>query len=228
MPCKASDCPVQASWRVGKSAMIAFLKRWIKQQAFTRGRWKGLYVRLCAPDGDEWAAYLKTRKLLYAMGENCSIQSSVEITDPQYVRMGNNVRLSGCTLFGHDGSINMLNRAYGLKLDSVGKIDIRDNVFIGHRAIVMPGVTIGPNAVVAAAAVVTSDVAENTVVGGIPARRICSLDEMVERLKVRTAAMPWADLIERRDGSFDAGIQPALDRMRIEHFFQPEDNKIQP
>jgi acetyltransferase-like isoleucine patch superfamily enzyme len=94
----------------------------------------------------------------------------------------------------------MLNRAYGLKLDSVGKIDIRDNVFIGHRATVMSGASIGPNAVVAAA-VVTSDVAENTVVGGNPARRICSLDEMVERLKVWTAAMPWADLIERRDGS---------------------------
>jgi acetyltransferase-like isoleucine patch superfamily enzyme len=180
--------------------MFAFLKRWIKRQAFTRGRWTGLYVRLCAPDGVEWAAYLKARKLLYAMGETCSIQSSVGITDPQYVRMGNNVRLSGCTLFGHDGSINMLNRAYGLKLDSVGKIDIRDNVFIGHRATVMSGAIIGPNAVVAAA-VVTSDVAENTVVGGNPARRICSLDEMVERLKVWTAAMPWADLIERRDGS---------------------------
>jgi acetyltransferase-like isoleucine patch superfamily enzyme len=206
--------------------MLSFVKRWIRDQAHRHGRWPGLYVRLCSPDGNEWAAYLKARKLLFAMGEDCSVQTTVEITDPRYVRLGNNVRLSGCTLFGHDGSINMLNRAYGLKLDSVGRIDIRDNVFIGHRAIVMPGVTIGPNAVVAAAAVVTSDVAENTVVGGIPARRICSLDEMVERLKVRTASLPWADLIERRNGSFDAVMQPVLDQMRIEHFFQSEDQTI--
>jgi len=78
------------------------------------------------------------------MGKNCSIQNSVEITDPLYVRMGNNDRLSGCTFFGRDDSINMLNRAFVMKLDSAGKIDIHNNVFIGHCAIEMPGVTIGP------------------------------------------------------------------------------------
>jgi acetyltransferase-like isoleucine patch superfamily enzyme len=155
------------------------------------------------------------------MGEHCSVQSNVEITDPKYVRLGNNVRLSGCTLFGHDGSVNMLNRAYGLKLDSVGKIDIRDNVFIGHRAILLPGVTIGPNAIVAAGAVVTKDVAENTVVGGVPAKRICSLDELVQRLKRSTAELPWAELIQNRTGNFEPALQPLLDEIRIKHFFGP-------
>src|SRR5690625_6212434 len=46
---------------------------------------------------------------------------------------------------------------------------IRKNVWIGSNATILPGVTIGDNAVVAAGAVVTKDVPENTVVAGVPA-----------------------------------------------------------
>lgn len=49
---------------------------------------------------------------------------------------------------------------------------IEDYVFIGPRAIVMPGVTIRKGAVVAGGAVVTKDIAEYAVVGGVPAREI--------------------------------------------------------
>jgi UDP-3-O-[3-hydroxymyristoyl] glucosamine N-acyltransferase len=178
-----------------------------------------MYIRLCRPDGEEWAAFLKLQGNLYSMGAHCSIQSNVEITDPSYVRIGNNVRMSGCTLFGHDGSVNMLNRAYGLKLDSVGKIDIRDNVFIGHRAIILPNVEIGPNVIVAAGAVVTKSVPQNTVVGGVPAKRICSVDELVERLKTSTATLPWVDLVKQREDAYDAELQPKIDRIRIQHFY---------
>ncbi len=52
------------------------------------------------------------------------------------------------------------------------KTQIEDYVFIGPRAIVLPGVTVGKGAVVAAGAVVTKDVPENTVVGGVPAKQI--------------------------------------------------------
>ena len=199
--------------------MRAAVLKLLRRAAFEQGRLVGLYKRYAQPDGREWAEFLKARGALYAMGENCSIQTNVHIADPSYVRMGNNVRLSGCTLFGHDGSINMINRAYGLKLDRVGKIELLDNVYIGHQAIVLPGVTIGPNAIVASGAVVSKDVPENVVYGGVPARRICSLDEHVARMKRDSADLPWMHLIEKREAEFDPEVQPELDRLRLQAWY---------
>jgi acetyltransferase-like isoleucine patch superfamily enzyme len=54
-------------------------------------------------------------------------------------------------------------------------IVIKRNAWIGAAATILPGVTIGENSVVAAGAVVTSDVAPNTIVGGVPAKIIKSL-----------------------------------------------------
>lgn len=51
-------------------------------------------------------------------------------------------------------------------------IIIKKNAWIGVGAMVMPGVTIGENSVVSAAAVVTKDVPPNTVVAGVPAKII--------------------------------------------------------
>jgi len=51
-------------------------------------------------------------------------------------------------------------------------ICIKRNAWIGAAATILPGVTIGKNAVVAAGAVVTVDVLDNSVVGGIPAKFI--------------------------------------------------------
>ena len=53
-----------------------------------------------------------------------------------------------------------------------GHIHIKKNAWIGAGATILPGVTIGENAVVAAGAVVSKDVAANTIVGGIPAKII--------------------------------------------------------
>lgn len=198
--------------------MVRQVLRWM---ACERGWAAGWFRRFGAPTGEEWAAVLKRGGVLYAMGEDCAIQTNVTITDPRYVRLGNNVRLTGCTLFGHDGSINMINRAYGCKVDRVGSIDIGDNVFVGHQAIILPGVRIGPNAVVAAGSVVSRDVPANAVVAGVPARQIGRLDEMVERLKADTARLPWADLIARRVGGFDPAMQAELDRLRQAFFFPP-------
>jgi maltose O-acetyltransferase len=55
-------------------------------------------------------------------------------------------------------------------------VTIGDNVWIGGRAVINPGVTIGDNAVVASGAVVIKDVPDHVVVGGNPAKIIKKLD----------------------------------------------------
>jgi maltose O-acetyltransferase len=53
-----------------------------------------------------------------------------------------------------------------------GPVEIGDYVFIGPRAIILPGIKIGRGAVVAAGAVVTKDVPDFAIVGGVPAKTI--------------------------------------------------------
>lgn len=55
---------------------------------------------------------------------------------------------------------------------TVGKIHIKRNAWIGAHATILQGVTIGENAVVAAGAVVSKDVPANTIVGGVPAKKL--------------------------------------------------------
>ena len=64
-------------------------------------------------------------------------------------------------------------------IETAKPVIIGSNVWIGGAAVILPGVTIGDNAVVGAGAVVTKDVAANTVVAGNPAKVIRELDAKV-------------------------------------------------
>ena len=199
--------------------MKTWLKRLLRYLAVEHDVAVSLYRRINRPDGDEWAIYLQRRNLLHAVGERCSIQTNVTFTDPAYTRLGSNVWLTGCTLIAHDASVIMLNRALGLKLDRVGKIDIRDNVFVGHGSIILPGVTIGPNAIVAAGSVVNRDVPPGTVAAGVPARVVGQLDALIARLQTQTEQLPWAELFSRYCESADPALRANIEQARIQQFF---------
>jgi serine acetyltransferase len=77
-----------------------------------------------------------------------------------------------------------------------GKVVIEDWAYIGAYSQIMPGVTIGEGALVAAGSVVTKSVPPHTVVGGNPARYICTVEEFYERNKqynVNTKGLSFKD-----------------------------------
>lgn len=199
--------------------MMGLIRRLVRNRAMRTGRGKGLFLRLCRPSGADYVEFLRRHGGFVSIGENCSILKSTLFTDPAYVRIGNNVHFATCSIIGHDGSAAMLEAARGVPLDGTGKVDIRDNVFIGHEAIILPDVTIGPDAIVAAGAVVNRDVLPGTVVGGVPARQISTVDEVFARRKAETDALPWAELIAQRGAFFDRAIEGKLRAARRAHFY---------
>ncbi len=118
------------------------------------------------------------------IGEHCQIGRSVVFgTEPWLIEIGNRVTLvTGCVLLTHDGASRVFReRVKGSSPfgNRFGKIIIKDNCFIGANSIILPNVTIGPDSIIGAGSVVNKDVPSSTVVAGVPAREICTLDEYI-------------------------------------------------
>jgi len=104
-------------------------------------------------------------------------------SEPYLISIGKHVTISAYVGFiTHDGGTWVFrSREKYRDVIKYGRIVVHDNCFIGYGSTIMPGVSIGPNSVVAACSVVTKDVPPNTVVGGIPARPILSVEDYAER-----------------------------------------------
>lgn len=106
-------------------------------------------------------------------GQGCTF----DVSHCWLISIGNDVKFSSRVhLLAHDASTQKLNGYV-----KVGKINIGDSVFIGSDAIVLPGVSIGENSIIAAGAVVSNDVPRNEVWGGVPAKYICDVKEYREK-----------------------------------------------
>ena len=111
------------------------------------------------------------------IGENCCFGAWNHITATNKIQIGNNL-LTGKWVTITDNShgdtdfVSLQTPPLMRRVTSKGPVVIGDNVWIGDKATILPGVTIGDGAVIAANAVVTKDVPAYCVVGGNPARII--------------------------------------------------------
>lgn len=129
------------------------------------------------------------------IGKNCTIEPTAYI-DPAYpylISIGDNCSIaSGVRILAHDATPFKFTGGYV----NINKVEIKNNVFIAENAIILSGVSIGPNVVVAAGSVVNKDIPPNSCVCGVPARFYSTFDAFIERHKEQIKASPVFDFYD--------------------------------
>lgn len=122
------------------------------------------------------------------VGKNTQINSgfSIDSAWPWLVSIGDDVTIStNVTILAHDASPNVVK--CGTKL---GRVSIGNNVFIGTGTTVLCNVRIGDNVIIGAKSLVTCDLPSNGVYVGVPAKRICSIEEYRDKYQELRKARP--------------------------------------
>lgn len=104
-------------------------------------------------------------------------------SEPWMISIGNNVYITaGFQFITHDGGTLILRKEVP-DLEWSAPITIGDDVYIGLRTMIMPGVKIGNRVIIGAGSIVTKDIPDNSVAVGAPARVIKTVDEYLEIMK---------------------------------------------
>lgn len=129
------------------------------------------------------------RSLGVSIGNNVhfyGMRPNMFSTEPWLITIGNNVYITnGCQFVTHDGGTLIL-RGEEPTLEITAPITIGDDVYIGINTTIMPGVKIGSRVIIGAGSIVTKDIPNNSVVAGIPAKKLKSVDEYLEIAKKKS------------------------------------------
>lgn len=138
-------------------------------------KFKHIYFRYFA-SSEKYARFIGVN-----IGINNLIGKKHWSSEPYLITIGSNCQLTTCKIFTHGGGQCIRDRYPDF--DCFGKVLIGDWCYIGANALIMPGVTIGNNCLVAAGSVVTKSIPAGSVVAGNPARIICSVEDYYQKNK---------------------------------------------
>lgn len=131
------------------------------------------------------AQYLKKHEVFKHIGDKIMITSRKIPLYSRLISIGDNVWIaSGVEFITHDVTHFMLNNIDNRKekfSEKVGCIEVGNNVFIGTGTKILYDVKIGDNVIIAAGSIVTKDIPSNSVIGGVPAKKICSFEDYIEK-----------------------------------------------
>lgn len=126
------------------------------------------------------------KKIGVNMGEDIHIYGNASKmfgTEPWAINLGNHVHITDEVRFiNHDGG-TLIFRYQEPDLEITKKIIIGNYVYIGIKAIILPGVKIGNNCIIGAGAIVTHDIPDNSIAVGVPARVIKTTDEYLKKIR---------------------------------------------
>ena len=125
------------------------------------------------------------RSIGVTVGQDCRFFASgyqVFGSEPYLITIGDHVTITeGVRFITHDGGVWVFRAQYP-DLEVFGPITVGNNVFVGVGSIILPNVKIGDNVIIGAGSLVTRDCPTNTVVAGVPARPLRSIDEYYRKV----------------------------------------------
>lgn len=152
------------------------------------------------------------RKQGVSIGVNCDIDKSANFgSEPWLISVGNNVCVTQRVQFiTHDGGLWTLRKMGLIGINEVkyGNIRIGDNCNISWDVTIMPNVHIGNNVIVAAGAVVTKDIPDGEIWGGVPAKKIETIDEYL--FKIKNDTVPTFNMCNKRKFDYLKKHRPDL------------------
>jgi acetyltransferase-like isoleucine patch superfamily enzyme len=121
------------------------------------------------------------------------------VHEPYLIKIGRDCHVTEDVFFvPHDGSA-LLFRKDEPSLDLLAPIIIGDRVFIGTRSTVLSGVTVGDDCIIGAGSLVNRDVAPGTIVGGVPAKQIGTVESFRERAIARSTGTKGMSEKQKRE-----------------------------
>ena len=132
------------------------------------------------------ADYMRKKEVFHKMGTRVMITSRKIPLYSKLISIGSNVWIaSGVEFVTHDVVHYMLDglRDGNKYQERIGCIEIGNNVFIGTGVKIMYDVKIGDNVVIGAGSLITKDIPSNSIMGGVPARKIGSFTDFLDKRK---------------------------------------------